>query len=78
MNKFEWVMGTIISVAVIVGATMVGVSRESTRITPPQSDGYCYWKTLDAEDSIVESKPGVFEYQIYATTNGVEVWVPCK
>lgn len=41
-------------------------------------DGFCYWKTLDAEDSIAESKPGVYEYQIYATARGVEVWKRCE
>ncbi len=39
--------------------------------------GWCYWKNLQDGDSIAGSSAGVYQYQLYATSKGIEVWLPC-
>jgi hypothetical protein len=38
---------------------------------------WCYLKTIQTGETIQENNAGVYEYQIYATQKGIEVWTPC-
>lgn len=39
---------------------------------------WCYLKTIQPGEAIKENNAGVYEYQIYATQQGIEVWGPCQ
>lgn len=67
------IMG-IVAVTALATLHETGVLIEPER---PQSK-WCYSKTIQAGDAITENNAGVYEYQIYATQKGIEVWTPCQ
>lgn len=62
----------------IAAIALLMTSQVEKEEAPAQvRDGFCYWKTLQDGDAISETEAGIYQYQLYATTRGIEVWLPC-
>lgn len=56
------------------------IREEAEQSADPHDSYWCYQELLPYwEDmTITENSAGTYEYQLYASKYGVEVWVPCK
>jgi hypothetical protein len=74
VNTFSfWLM-----VFAVVVFLIPNLITKETKETIKIRGEWCYLKTIQAGEPITENNAGVYEYQIYATQEGIEVWTPCE
>lgn len=77
MNETVKTVVIVIFIALSIGVLIRFFNGPSTQIAS-ESSVWCYLKTIKPGEAIQEHNAGTYEYQIFATQKGIEVWKPCK